>query len=148
MLNYTPEDPALLAGQQQGYGMIEANTSKQGALVGRLMQRYGTSNADYLNKMSQAQLRGEAAAKLKLDARLASAQLRSRMHEVKLKLLKDAYKQQQKDQRQQMWATALGSVGQIAPGVYGLAAAGPRGGGPEMGEFYTDLSGNERQQLT
>lgn len=144
---FTPENAELLAGQREGYGVLERNTADQGRNVRRMMDRYGTANADYLDKMGQAQLRAEGEAKLQLDARLASSQLRYRMHEYKLRMLKDAYKRQAKGQKAAMWAAALGSAGAIAPGVVGLFSQGPRGGGPVEGEFYTDLSGNMRQQL-
>ncbi len=141
MPNYTPEDPALLAGQQQGYQNIERNTQSSIGRVKRMMDRYGTSNDAYLAKMQEAQLGAEADAKLRLDAHLAMSQLRSRMHEVKLKMLKDAYKQQQKDQRTAMWAAALGAGAQVGGGIYGMYS-GPSG--PGSGEIYTDLQGNQR----
>jgi len=141
MPNSTPEDPALAAGQEQGYHDIERNTHSQIGRVKRLMDRYGTSNDAYLAKMQEAQLGAEADAKLRLDANLAMSQLRSRVHEAKLKMLMDAYKRQQKDARTQMWATALGSGAQVGQGIWGMYS-GPSG--PGRGEIYTDLSGNQR----
>ncbi len=137
MPNYTPEDPALAAGQQQGYQLIEGNTRNSIGHVERLMGQYGTSNADYQGKMQRAQLGAEAAAKLRLDAHLAMSQLRSRMHEAKLKMLQDAYKQQAKDQRTAMWATALGSAAQVGSGVWGQLAQ-PADQQQQHG-FYTDF---------
>lgn len=146
MPNITLEDPALAAGQQSGYSLIEANTRNSTSRVQRMMDRYGTSNGVYQAKMAQAQLGAEADAKLRLDAHLAMSQLRSRMHEAKLKMLKDAYKQQQKDQRTAMWAAALGSGAQVGQGIWGMYQTPGSGGGPASGEIYTDLSGNQRVQ--
>ena len=123
---FTPENADLLAGQTQGYQMLEANTRTQTRDVQRLMDRYGTANADYLQKMKDAQLGAEGEAKLRLDAKLQDSQLRARIHEYKLKMLRDAYKQQAKDERTAMWTTALGSAASMAPGVYGLMAPTPQ----------------------
>lgn len=120
---FTPEDATLLAGQQEGYHLLEQNTDRQIGRVKGLMSRYASQNPEYVRNMEAAQLRAQAAAKLQLDARLANAQLRSRMHEFKLKMLQDAYKQQKKQQRTAMWSTALGAAGQVAPGIWNLATA-------------------------
>ena len=115
-------DGDLLAGQKEGYQVLEANTGTQVRDVGRLMDRYGTANADYYAKMVEAQKGAEAAAKLRLDARLADSQMRSRIHEYKLAMLKKAYKQQEKDQRRAMYGQLIGTAAAMAPGVYNAAS--------------------------
>jgi hypothetical protein len=145
---FTPENADLLAGQQHGYRVIENNTASQIGRVKELMGRYGSANPEYADKMVAAQMRAQAAAKLKLDARLADSQLRSRMHEFKLKMLQDAYKQQKKDRKTAMWATALGTAGQVGSGIAGMATPSYdySNGGPLSGESYMDLSGIMRTQ--
>jgi hypothetical protein len=147
-MTFTPENADLLAGQQQGYGVIENNTASQIGRIKEMMGRYGSGNDAYLQKMTAAQMRAQAAAKLRLDARLADSQLRSRMHEFKLKMLQDAYKQQKKDSKRAMWATALGSAAQVGGGIAGMATPSYdySNGGPLAGESYMDLSGIMRTQ--
>jgi hypothetical protein len=147
-MTFTPENADLLAGQQQGYRVIENNTASQIGRVKEMMGRYGSGNDAYMQKMTEAQMRAQAAAKLRLDARLADSQLRSRMHEFKLKMLQDAYKQQKKDRRTAMWATALGTAGKMGSGIAGMATPSYdySYGGPLSGESYMDLSGNMRIQ--
>ena len=121
MALFTPENADLLAGQREGYQVLESNTGTQVRDVGRLMDRYGTANADYYAKMVDAQKGAEAAAKLRLDARLADSQMRSRIHQYKLDMLKKAYKQQEKDQRRAMYGQLIGMASSMAPGVYDAA---------------------------
>jgi hypothetical protein len=114
-------DPALLAGQKEGYQVLEANTGTQTQNnVGRLMDRYGTANADYMAKMMQAQKGAEAMAKLRLDARLQDAQFRARIHDHKLQMLRKQYKAQERAQRGAMYAQLIGAASSMAPGVYGM----------------------------
>jgi len=115
---FTPQNADLLAGQQQGYRVLEANTGTQTREVGRLMDRYGAANAEYLAKMVAAQKEAEGLAKLRLDAKLEDAQLRSRIHEYKLQQLRRQYKQQEKDQKNAMWAALIGAGSALAPGAY------------------------------
>ena len=129
MALFTPENADLLAGQREGYQVLEANTGTQIRDVGRLMDRYGTANADYYAKMVEAQKGAEAAAKLRLDARLADSQMRSRIHEYKLMMLKKQYRQQQKDERRAMYGQLIGAASAMAPGVYNAASGMFAGGG-------------------
>lgn len=124
-------DPDLLAGQKQGYQALEANTGTQIQNVQRQMDRYGTANSDYLQKMMAAQKGAEGMAKLRLDAQLQDAQMRARIHDHKLQMLRKQYKAQASAQRGAMYASLIGSASAMAPGVYGaLVPQGGGGGGP------------------
>ena len=137
---FTPENADLLAGQREGYQVLEANTGTQIRDIGRQMDRYGTANADYYEKMVEAQKGAEAAAKLRLNARLADSQMRSRIHQYKLDMLRKQYKQQQKDERNSMYAALIGSAASMAPGVYGLVSPMFGGGGGGGAMSYTPQS--------
>ena len=119
-------DPNLLAGQQEGYQALEANTGTQINNVQRQMDRYGTANSEYMAKMMQAQKGAEAMAKLRLDARLQDSQMRARIHEHKLAMLRKQYKMQEKAQRGAMYASLIGSASAMAPGIWGMAQPAPQ----------------------
>ena len=120
-------DGDLLAGQKEGYQVLEANTGTQTQNnIQRQMDRYGTANADYLAKMTQAQKGAEGMAKLRLDAKLQDAQMRARIHDYKLQMLRKQYKAQEKAQRGAMYASLVGSASMMAPGVWNALQPGPQ----------------------
>lgn len=124
-------DPDLLAGQKEGYQVLEANTGTNVRDIGRLMDRYGNSNSEYVAKMAQAQQGAQALNKLRLDARLQDSQMRARIHDHKLHMLRKQYKAQEKAQRGAMYASMIGAASSMAPGVWGMMQPGPQvGQGP------------------
>ena len=126
---FSIEDQDLLAGQKEGYQVLEANTGTQVQNVQRQMDRYGSANADYMAKMMQAQKGAEGMAKLRLDARLQDSQMRARIHDYKLDMLRKQYKAQEKAQRGQMYASLIGSASMMAPGLWGMMQ--PAGAAPQ-----------------